>query len=229
MHRPHAVASPLQICACRAPGWPRLDRSRLARNQVSYKDAHPGAIGKSYEAIYKDVRRAVDLCHCDGVIKDAVAVNPAKYIKADPELPRMLTQLRQGGKQVPQRDAIGSFPLVKLHRPPLTLLAAALSRRCLLPICHRQVFVVTNSLFDYTDVVCRHLMGTNWLDYFDLVICGARKPGFLLDPYLPIFQVRGAMAPVGIRGVLSPLRRLLVRLLTFSAHRTCIRSVQMAR
>lgn len=26
--------------------------------------------------------------------------------------------------------------------------------------------------------------------YFDLAICGARKPGFLLDPYLPLFQVR---------------------------------------
>ena len=30
----------------------------------------------------------------------------------------------------------------------------------------------------------------SWLDYFDLVICGARKPGFLLDPYLPLFQVQ---------------------------------------
>jgi hypothetical protein len=33
-------------------------------------------------------------------------------------------------------------------------------------------------------------LGERWLDYFDLVICGARKPGFLLDPYLPIFRVR---------------------------------------
>jgi 5'-nucleotidase len=27
------------------------------------------------------------------------------------------------------------------------------------------------------------------LDYFDLVIAGARKPAFLLDPYLPLFRV----------------------------------------
>jgi len=108
-------------------------------------------VAKSYEQIYRDVRRAVDLCHCDGVIKDAVAVNPAKYIRSDPALATMLTALKQGGKQV---------------------------------------FIVTNSLYDYTDVVLRHLLGANWLDYFDLVVCGARKPGFLLDPYLPIFQVR---------------------------------------
>jgi len=87
----------------------------------------------------------------EGVIKDAVAVNPAKYIRSDPALATMLTALKQGGKQV---------------------------------------FIVTNSLYDYTDVVLRHLLGANWLDYFDLVVCGARKPGFLLDPYLPIFQVR---------------------------------------
>mmetsp|Transcript_6603 Transcript_6603/g.21660 ORF Transcript_6603/g.21660 Transcript_6603/m.21660 type:complete len:541 (+) Transcript_6603:36-1658(+) len=130
---------------------------------VSFKDSHPGLVSKPYAEMYKDVRRAVDLCHCDGVIKDAVAVAPAKYIRADPELPRLLTQLRQGGKQV---------------------------------------FIVTNSLYDYTDVVCRHLMGANWLDYFDLVICGARKPGFLLDPYLPIFQVRpdGSLTNVDLLG-----------------------------
>ncbi|EOD12200.1 hypothetical protein EMIHUDRAFT_452284 [Emiliania huxleyi CCMP1516] len=118
---------------------------------VSYKDDHPDEVTKSYEQIYRDVRRAVDLCHCDGVIKDAVAVNPAKYIRSDPALATMLTALKQGGKQV---------------------------------------FIVTNSLYDYTDVVLRHLLGASWLDYFDLVVCGARKPGFLLDPYLPIFQVR---------------------------------------
>ena len=58
----------------------------------------------------------------------------------------------------------------------------------------RQVFLLTNSLYDYTKVVLHFLLGPNWLDYFDLVICGARKPGFLLDPYLPIFRVNTADA-----------------------------------
>ena len=38
-------------------------------------------------------------------------------------------------------------------------------------------------------------LGASWLDYFDLVVCGARKPGFLLDPYLPIFQARDNSPP----------------------------------
>ena len=54
----------------------------------------------------------------------------------------------------------------------------------------KQVFLLTNSLFDYTKVVCTFLLGEAWMDYFDIIICGARKPGFLLDPYLPLFQVR---------------------------------------
>ena len=117
---------------------------------VDLKDRHPEAIPQSYDQIYKQVRRAVDLCHCDGEIKDPVAVEPAKYIKPNPQLGSMLTQLSLSGKQV---------------------------------------FLLTNSLFDYTQVVMQHLLGDEWLSFFDLVICGARKPGFLLDPYLPLFQV----------------------------------------
>ena len=117
---------------------------------VDLKDSKPDALPQSYAEIYKQVRRAVDLCHCDGEIKDPVALEPAKYITPSPDLAPMLTQLRAGGKKV---------------------------------------FLLTNSLFDYTQVVMEFLLGEEWLDYFDLVICGARKPGFLLDPYLPLFQV----------------------------------------
>jgi 5'-nucleotidase len=117
---------------------------------VDLKDRNPKLMRQSYAEIYKNVRRAVDLCHCDGEIKDPVAVEPSQYIEESPELASMLTQLRLGGKKV---------------------------------------FLLTNSLFDYTKVVCNFLLGENWVDYFDLVICGARKPGFLLDPYLPLFQV----------------------------------------
>ena len=117
---------------------------------VDLKDRKPDLLPQSYAMMYQNVRRAVDLCHCDGEIKDPVAVNPSAYIKPNPGLAAMLTQLRLGGKQV---------------------------------------FMVTNSLYDYTKVVCTHLLGEDWLDYFDLVITGARKPGFLLDPYLPLFQV----------------------------------------
>ena len=113
---------------------------------VDFKDAHPGALEQSYAQIAKDVRRAVDLCHCDGVIKDLVAAQPARYVAPSPRLAQMLGQLRASGKQV---------------------------------------FLLTNSLYDYTEVVCRFLLGERWLDHFDLVICGGRKPGFLLDPCVP--------------------------------------------
>jgi hypothetical protein len=32
----------------------------------------------SYSPVYKDVRAAVDLCHRDGTLKQAVAQNPSK-------------------------------------------------------------------------------------------------------------------------------------------------------
>ena len=53
-----------------------------------------------YIAVYSDVRRAVDLCHCDGEIKDPVALDPGRYIRKSPQLARMLAQLRLGGTQV---------------------------------------------------------------------------------------------------------------------------------
>jgi len=62
----------------------------------------------------------------------------------------------------------------------------------------KQVFLLTNSLFDYTQVVCTYLLGDDWQDYFDIVICGARKPGFLLDPYLPLFQVQPDVSLINV-------------------------------
>lgn len=56
----------------------------------------------------------------------------------------------------------------------------------------RAVFLVTNSLWDYTNVVMNFLCGPKapdactagtfeWLDYFDVVITGSAKPGFFHD------------------------------------------------
>ena len=76
--------------------------------------------GPSYALLFRDVRHAVDLCHQDGVIKDQVAIDPAKYIVPDDNLVPMLTQYRLAGKKV---------------------------------------FLLTNSLFDYTNVVMNFLVG----------------------------------------------------------------------
>ena len=45
---------------------------------VDLKDTLGDAVPQSYAKIYSDVRRAVDLCHCDGEIKDPVAVEPSR-------------------------------------------------------------------------------------------------------------------------------------------------------
>jgi len=58
----------------------------------------------------------------------------------------------------------------------------------------KQLFLMTNSLHDYTDRVMEHLLdgqtGTysSWRHYFDVVITGARKPTFFTgeDPFLEL-------------------------------------------
>jgi hypothetical protein len=53
----------------------------------------------------------------------------------------------------------------------------------------KKVFLVTNSLWDYTHPVMNYLEGKKtgsakdlqWTEYFDLIIVGANKPSFMLD------------------------------------------------
>jgi HAD superfamily 5'-nucleotidase-like hydrolase len=124
---------------------------------VEFKDQYPNLIEKPYEQIYRDVRRAVDLCHRDGTIKRRVAEEPAKYIEYDPHLIPTLKRLKRSG---------------------------------------RKTFLLTNSLWEYTNVVMNFLMGNppgllelDWLDLFDVVIVGANKPAFLTDPRLWMYRV----------------------------------------
>ena len=73
----------------------------LFTSLVDLADNNPGLINKSYEEMYKDVRASVDLCHRDGVIKDAVIKDPAKHIIYDTGMVPMLRRLKQAGKKVP--------------------------------------------------------------------------------------------------------------------------------
>lgn len=91
----------------------------LFTSLVDLADKNPGTINKSYEEMYKDVRASVDLCHKDGVIKDAVIKDPAKHIIYDAGMVPMLRQLKQAGKKV---------------------------------------FLLTNSMWDYTTVVMDYLV-----------------------------------------------------------------------
>lgn len=46
------------------------------------------------------MRKCVDLCHRDGVIKDRVEEDPARYIIPDPDMVPMLKRFREEGVQV---------------------------------------------------------------------------------------------------------------------------------
>jgi len=59
----------------------------------------------------------------------------------------------------------------------------------------RKVFVVTNSLWEYTHVVMNYIFGNDsrelnkeWLEYFDVVVTGAAKPSFFMSPN-PLYEV----------------------------------------
>lgn len=144
-----------------------LPDAYLFSKLVEFKDRYPDLIEKPYEQIYRDVRRAVDLCHRDGTIKQRVAQEPAKYIEYDPHLIPTLRRLKRSG---------------------------------------RKTFLLTNSLWEYTNVVMNFLMGNPpgvlelaWLDLFDVVIVGANKPAFLTDPRLWMYRVD----PASLEGKLS--------------------------
>ncbi|CAN8074059.1 unnamed protein product [Agarophyton chilense] len=56
----------------------------------------------------------------------------------------------------------------------------------------RKIFLLTNSLWNYTDVVMSYLYEKEphgqWIDLFDVIITGSAKPAFLLNPKLPLFR-----------------------------------------
>lgn len=58
----------------------------------------------------------------------------------------------------------------------------------------KKVFLLTNSLWEYTDVVMNYLVDNthavkNWQDLFDVIIVGGNKPAFLQQDYLSLFSV----------------------------------------
>ena len=62
----------------------------------------------------------------------------------------------------------------------------------------RSLFIVTNSLWDYTNVVMNYLCGKDgvavardheWLELFDVVIVGSCKPAFFIDMRAQLFEV----------------------------------------
>jgi hypothetical protein len=84
----------------------------------------------------------------------------------------------------------------------------------------RKTFLVTNSLWDYTDVVMNFLVGNEraedrtleWLDLFDIIIVGSRKPAFLVDPSALLLRVVPSDGSLrNLDGVEKPVDKFLAQ------------------
>ncbi|MCO5611335.1 hypothetical protein L7F22_065588 [Adiantum nelumboides] len=132
-----------------------LAEAYLFTQLVEYKDNNESKFpfNTGYSTIYCDVRAAIDLCHRDGTLKQAVAQNPAKYIHHDPELIPMLKMLRSSGR--------------------MTFLVT----NSLWDYTH----VVMNYLFGNCGTHGGSPRDDKWLELFDIVLTGSAKPGFFAD------------------------------------------------
>lgn len=141
-----------------------LAEAYLFAQLVELKDVHPENLpaGTDYSQIYKDVRAAVDLCHRDGTMKQAVASNPSEFIDEDQMIVPMLKMLRNSGR--------------------MTFLVT----NSLWDYTH----VVMNYLCGKCGGSGTAPRDDKWLDYFDVVITGSSKPGFFKDENrVPLFEV----------------------------------------
>ncbi len=72
----------------------------------------------------------------------------------------------------------------------------------------KKLFVLTNSLFDYTDALMGFSLNgqlaeyPHWRNYFDYVVVGARKPGFFSERE-PLFEVDAAGNPTQVAQTLE--------------------------
>ena len=90
----------------------------------------------------------------------------------------------------------------------------------------KKLFLLTNSLWDYTDAVMKYLLDgvlteyPSWRNYFDLVVTGASKPAFFSEQ-LPFLELDGTEAASLERGKIYQGGNLaaLERLTGFSGER----------
>jgi len=125
-------------------------------------------------------------------LKDA---NPGLYL-ADKEYFDLYTDVRRAvdwcHRDGSLKVAIAKNPAKFIHADPS--LAPMLT---MLRTSGRSTFIVTNSMWDYTNVVMNFLIGNKtgkdidhqWLKYFDVVIVGSAKPKFYSDDANNLFHV----------------------------------------
>ncbi|KAL2894630.1 Cytosolic purine 5'-nucleotidase [Bienertia sinuspersici] len=181
-----------------------LAEAYLFAQLVDFKDKNPGRVpaGADYPRLYKDVRAAVDLCHRDGTLKQMVAKDPQRV----GQVKVVVEDWRVGDVQVLVDQVMvveGGSGWVVLLGVKRTQYFEGVNEEIMyishdtsiIPMLQmlrdsgRSTFLVTNSLWDYTNVVmnflCRKKTANgstasnfDWLKYFDVVITGSAKPGF---------------------------------------------------
>lgn len=75
-----------------------LSEVQLYTEIIDYMNRNPGKITKTFQEVYLDLRRFIDLSHADGSIKRNVMAEPDKYIKRDRYLATTLLRLIEAGK-----------------------------------------------------------------------------------------------------------------------------------
>lgn len=121
--------------------------------KVKSDDGSSVPVPFNFSQMYKDIRAAVDLCHRDGTLKQAVAEDPSKYIYFDPQLIPMFKMLRESGR--------------------MTFLVT----NSLWDYTH----VAMNYLCGKCGSAGNTPRDFEWLQYFDLIITGSAKPSFFAD------------------------------------------------
>ncbi|CAF1314247.1 unnamed protein product [Adineta ricciae] len=54
---------------------------------------------------------------------------------------------------------------------------------------NKQIFIITNSAYWYVNRGMSYLLGENWQDFFDVIICQARKPSFFAEQKRPFREI----------------------------------------
>lgn len=53
----------------------------------------------------------------------------------------------------------------------------------------KEVFLITNSPFNFVNAGMSFLLGPDWRDYFDVVVASAKKPAFFADCMRPFREL----------------------------------------
>jgi len=77
-----------------------LSEAALFARAVDLLDAGRLQPGLSYRDLYAAIRASIDEAHMEGAVKAAIVADPARFVKADPELPLALLDLAHAGKKL---------------------------------------------------------------------------------------------------------------------------------